>query len=383
MTRELHVVLAARSDSEAKPGGDSIQLSSTGLALERRGVRTTIAMRPQDVSGTVDVLHLFNLDTPIEHLPWTEWASHSGVPIVLSSIHHPVESLSYYYDCDEWDEVNASLRRLRLGWDRAYGLRAWVRAITSWRHRPGSLRSILLSAPWTRMTIAQQQLITRVAHTVALTAGEEHALRKDTQAEHITVVPNAFDRPAIGTESDGSNERRGIAVVGRIEPRKNQLTVARMLARTGLPVAFIGALNFRHTKYVQEFLQVVHGHDSLEYLGTMDHGDVLRRLAVSRLCLSMSYFEVLSLVDLEAAAMGCEVVPSSAGYTSDILQVRLMWNPKADSADQRAFLDRLQMAYDAPTPSALRPDVQVTSWDDVAGSLVDVYRSTISKHSGN
>ena len=51
--------------------------------------------------------------------------------------------------------------------------------------------------------------------------------------------------------------REFVLSVGRVEARKGQLTVARVLESLGVPGIFVGAANSRHQAYVAEFRRLV------------------------------------------------------------------------------------------------------------------------------
>ena len=93
-------------------------------------------------------------------------------------------------------------------------------------------------------------------------------------------------------------------------------------------------------------------------------------LSDSRVLVNASWVEVQSLVDLEAAAMGCCVVASPAGHTVEWLGRGVREVP--GSMDQ--ILDvALEQARTTEPPPKL--DYRWT-WEDAAAALDRVYRQT-------
>jgi glycosyltransferase involved in cell wall biosynthesis len=136
-------------------------------------------------------------------------------------------------------------------------------------------------------------------------------------AHNSKVVPNGVDiDAAVDVLADRDID---VLVVGRIEERKNQLFLATALANTGWTVVFVGAPNRRNPEYVRHFLRIVEASDNLTHRGHVSHGTLRELMARSRVCASASYFEVVSLAELESVGYGCQLVASDASYLPEYL----------------------------------------------------------------
>lgn len=119
-----------------------------------------------------------------------------------------------------------------------------------------------------------------------------------------------------------------IIICGRIEPRKNQLSILKKLIDSKLTIRFIGDINRNNTKYCNEFLSLIGSTENdIKYLGKVTPDEMFDYYLRSKICLSASWFEVSSLVDIEAFAAGCEVLPSSEGHSQELLSPYCLVSP--------------------------------------------------------
>jgi glycosyltransferase involved in cell wall biosynthesis len=164
-------------------------------------------------------------------------------------------------------------------------------------------------------------------HTVALLAeGERESLTRDTKwlGRNGKLIPNG--KPSGRSLPHGSepapawaDRLHDICVVGRIEPRKRQLEIARAAAAQGQSVVFVGHPSPSSPRYVADFEAIVAADPNLLWVGGVEHEEVLDLMGNSRVLLNGSWVEVQSLVDIEGAAAGCWVVVGRGGNSSEWL----------------------------------------------------------------
>jgi glycosyltransferase involved in cell wall biosynthesis len=92
---------------------------------------------------------------------------------------------------------------------------------------------------------------------------------------------------------------------------------------------------------------------------------------------SASWFEVAPLVDLEAAASGCAVVASRAGYTHEYLGDAALYVDPTDGIDQlRTTI--LQALKSAPEMGARALErVRQYTWKAAAAKLLTAYNNVL------
>ena len=364
-----------RSDAAVKPGGDTVQIRAYTKYLADRGFDIReVPFHPAMQLRDRAVVHVFNVDRPFEFLLACRAAR--GHRIVVSPIHHEIGRVRAMRSADRGRGlVSLSARVL------PEGLREWLatayRGVRGSRGAPGTAATALAAMQllpqvptvWRR---AGRQL-DEVASVALLAEGEGRDLRRLTgwTARNDVLVPNG--RPEdldLGLRRPwGQRPAGSIVIVGRIEPRKRQLDLARAAVRLGVPVRFVGPFADEGSAYSAAFREVVASSAVVQYDGSMERGEVLALLGSSRVLVNASWVEVQSLVDLEAATMGCAVVTSRTGHSRE-------WLGDAVTAEDGDDLDGILRraatlaAEDAPAPIPARYD---RTWEQAAAQLEQAY----------
>lgn len=335
------VDFVVRSDSESKAGGDTVQVEEYRKYLVRSGYDVRVlsfhlAMTFRDSA----VVHIVNVDRPFDFL--VAMKSAAGHRIIVSPIHHSL----------------VHVRRMRLG-ESGFGLRSVLGKILGENKREWlafGARSIISAGSFVARIHASVQFFQATpmvrnvwrrvgtaldsADAVLLLAqGEGINLSVDTgwQGLNSVLIPNGRPTP----ESSEISARSlpwalrdiSILMVGRIEPRKRQLDVARVARRLGISVTVVGPLRMLESKFAKDFLGEVETNEHLNWLGEMSHDEVLLTMGRSKVLLNASWVEVQSLVDLEAAFSGNFVVANDGGNSLEWLPEHVCIVPGGDIAD--------------------------------------------------
>ncbi|WP_241627802.1 glycosyltransferase, partial [Rosenbergiella epipactidis] len=156
---------------------------------------------------------------------------------------------------------------------------------------------------------------------IFLAQGEKLLFEKDfdIQVKNYVLTKNGCD---VKDKVFIGNLHKDIDIIisGRIEPRKNSINLLRVLGGADYKVKFVGSLNKNNKSYTDEFLSLVKGYDNIDYLGSVTHDDMQSLFKRSKIHISASWFEVSSLVDLEAYFLGCHVISSINGNTNEFIK---------------------------------------------------------------
>jgi glycosyltransferase involved in cell wall biosynthesis len=157
--------------------------------------------------------------------------------------------------------------------------------------------------------------------------------------------------------------------VANVEPRKNQLGLARALSSTGLPLVIIG-----HPRDAGYLAQVMaEGDGFIRYLGPLAHDDpaLASAYAACSLFALPSELETPGLAALEAAAAGARLVVTAEGSTREYFADEVVYAGPGDPAGLRAAIER---ALAGPKPVALaRRIAERYAWERVIGDLKSLY----------
>ena len=155
-----------------------------------------------------------------------------------------------------------------------------------------------------------------------------------------------------------------VLVVGRIEPRKASLRIARLAERVGRHVVFVGLPLHGDSAYVRDVEAAVRRSRYSKWIAGVPRSMLASFYRHSSFLLNASFVEVSPLVDVEALALGCPVATTLYAMHHQLLPPD---TPVCDPYDDRSILDRLQWR-----PGRLPPR-QVVDREMCARRLVDTY----------
>jgi GT2 family glycosyltransferase/glycosyltransferase involved in cell wall biosynthesis len=364
----IRVDFIVRSDSASKGGGDLIQAQKTAAELDKLGLKVTV--RPFSLDYRPEpgaIVHVFNVDRPFELLWLKRFTPYSD--LVVSPIHHAQRLVRQMRQSENGDSV---LERLaaRLPEDTRELLLFSQRSIkdsSSW------WSSRLYAVVWA--TLCTFRLPTMLARSlsnsravVLLSKKELNDLREDLgySGDNHILAPNGLEPITVSIPAWKDRGQR-ILVVGRIEPRKRQLEILRAANTLNVPITFVGGANKNRSSYFSRFYNEINNGTS-SYLGELAHSDVLHLMANSRVVLNFSWVEVQSLVDLEAASLGCYIVVSRSGSTKEWLGESAK-EFESDDIDQAVISSMKLVEGTTPPP----PFEYTQTWEDTARQLAELY----------
>ena len=306
----MKVLAQARSDFFTKPGGDTVQLQKSIKYLLEIGVKVDISTDIHCKSDKYDLIWLFNLDRPLETYMQLINAKENGKKTILSSIHHPHSYIELHERYARRGLIKL-FNRIIPGMDN----RELIKNI--WRIAQYKLDSSVLKTQLVHSYFEQQKfVVNNVNAVIALSNGEKSSIEKylDTKLDNCYIIPNGVDF----TLSPLNNyDKKGVLSIGRIESRKNQISLIKALKDDNIELTFVGKVNPNHKAYTKDFLKAVASRKNTTFIPGLSHKDVLSLAGKFKVHALVSWFEVLPLVDFEAAVAGCNIVTTKAGYSKD------------------------------------------------------------------
>jgi glycosyltransferase involved in cell wall biosynthesis len=255
-----------------------------------------------------------------------------------------------------------------------YGLETARIAIKSRRYP--QLRQALFQMLRKGMRRSQAEVLQGCRYVMVTTAKEA----RDIAEEIATVDKDRLTILRLGVETDTSKSEAlniprdiEIAIVSRIESRKNQLAVLDAVESLGLVATFVGPTNPNHKAYVEQLRRRIAESKSTYIPGVPSH-EVSGLLARSRVHVSASWFEVSSLVDLDAYLQGCRVVASRCGGTEELLGDDAYYvDPGSPENIRVQIAAALTSVQDGRRNDIERVRSKMATWDEVADRLLDLY----------
>lgn len=303
--------LLLRNDFPQKSGGDLVLARQFEQALANSG--HNVRLQPLSKRAMVEgagVAHIFNVDRYFEFASSAAILQGGDRPYVVSPIHHPLADVNYFESSVRSGAMGV-LSRVSRG---PFGRERIKHVIRGLGGR--SIAESLLADPMASIRRGLQN-----ASLVVLQAPSElDQLQRNFGVElkgKAVWVPNgvAFEN---GPQISGARDI-DVLVAGRIEERKNQLMIARALGGTPWQVTFVGANNPRNISYTEKFHRHIGEFKNLRHVPHVSLEELRQMYARSKVFLSASFFEVVSLAELEAVAYGCQLISGTSGYLIDYL----------------------------------------------------------------
>jgi len=272
------------------PGGGEIQLLKTKEYLEKEGVEVKLFDPWKDKMSDFDIFHTFG--SVKECLNAIRTARLQGVKTVLSTI-------CWYSWKSAWLTYTEPKARL----------------VSVARHVAKRFFPFL---PSMRKSMMEESDL-----LFPNSESEAHQLTRffGMPRKKIFVVPNGVDPVFEQAKPDDFIQRYGlrdfVLMVGRIEPRKNQLNMVRALRGAKFPVVFVGEPVHHYQDYYAACKREAGG--NIHFLGALPHESGLLSSAyvACNTFLLATWLETPGLAALEAALAGAKVVITDQGATRE------------------------------------------------------------------
>lgn len=353
----MRVLFVNRSEADERLGGDTVQMHETARALRRLGIKVDERLGPQDPASLApyDVVHLFNLQTPAFTAPEAEKVKAAGKKLAVSTIF--------------WDfgaELLVSESRI---WGRVASVAGNPVALQLARRRVNSVAAV---------DRGQMRRILELADVCLPNSQAEvaHLQRILPTITRIQVVPNGIDGkrfdpsrplplPTWATER-GIPSRGYVLVAARIDHHKNQVPFCRAMQGFDHPIVLCGQT--ADEALVHECTKA-----GAIYIGSLSGDDLDAAYRHARVHALPSFRETPGLSSLEAAAMGCAIVSTSAGSARDYFGDDAKYcNPQSADSMRGAVVAAWKSGAPAGFGERVRRDF---TWDAAAERTLEAYRS--------
>jgi glycosyltransferase involved in cell wall biosynthesis len=363
----MRVVMGIRGDCGAVPGGDVVQMEKTGAELERMGCRMDYrAGVLGDLTG-VDLVHVFNTTRIDDTYRMLRQAQAAHRPVVVSTIWHSMREMA-----------------------RAYGEIHGLKPFPIWSYT--ALKEIYYARragqPWgPGLALGYRRRLHYVISTADAvlpnSQAELEALEEETgcRARMTAIIPNGYEHRA-GSVPMPWATRRDIVCAGRIEPRKNQVRLARVFSQASLPaesrLCFYGAALPQAKRYRMRLeRELVAGRS--EYGGKLPQPELYAKYAAARVTVLASYFETTGLSALEGLAHGSAVVVTDSPCTREYFGDKVHYcDPFSDASITRA----IEQAWRTP-PADSSQLLERFTWKEAGRTTFAAYQKVLAAHCGH
>lgn len=372
----MRVLMQSRSNFYTLRGGDTMQLEKTKAELEKIGVEVDISLEYAPDLSKYDIVHLSNITRVHETYLQMQNAVEQNKPIVLSTIFWPMEEFEQTGQIGIRKILNKHLHI-----DNIERIKTVARIAKDKSARNIASKN-LISVGYTKM----QNYV--VEHTDVFLPNAEEEMRQIETTFHIqnrdyVVVPNGIDEN-IAKEKLTSNipkkfwvYKDAIICVGRIETRKNQLGLVKALDGSGLKLVLVGAVSGNQISYYKEIRQYINKNPNFTHIEQMSNDELYLLYKICKVNALPSWLDTPGLVNLEAAAMGCNLAISPRGTTREYFKDKAFY---CEPDDISGIKKAIMKAYEAPKNTELQKMVfENYTWERAAKATIRGYERALQK----
>ncbi len=329
------------------PGGGEIQLLETKKELENLGFEVKI-LEEQDYAvdfSEFDLFHNFNIHR--DNYPFVMQAEKAGIPIAVSTIYWP------------------SLKSAIL-WNK--GVKGKGKAVAAELAK--------------RIGISKAKQIVRTADVLLPNSkAEANVLKKIFHADErkIHIVRNGVDARFAKAKPEVFEKRFGlknfVLYVGRIEERKNVLSLIKAMKGVNEKLVIIGGPTSNSSEYYKKCLEVA-GKDVV-FLKPMLHNDELlsSAYAACRVFALPSWYETPGLAALEAGLAGADIIITQEGCTKEYFENYALYVNPGRISDIREKIEKILVSG---SKSGLRKHIEKKFlWKAAAKQTAAAYASIL------
>lgn len=393
----MKILFQSRVDLYKPRGGDTIQMEKTKMALEKMfpDVEVDISVDLKDKNiDRYDIIHLFNLDWVCEPYIQINYAKQHKKPVVYSAIHHSEEDVLKYeklarYDIRRIYNFLVASQALRDTWKNFY------RSIFNSKKMYPTIVQLLKG-----IRNQQREIISKSDIILVQSDVEAELIRKDFSVHDFRYkkVVNGVDRETFDSATPEEfnkhikqslgidiSDKNVILNVGRIEPRKNQLSLINAYIElkrdkkieSDWVLIFIGDFSDKSIEYKMRFLGSVKNNKNILYAGRLSQSLVSSAMAHNGIYVHPSWFESTGLVCLEAALSGMKVVSTGDPIKEYLEKDVISCKPESVSSIKTAILEAI-MDGTRSSEYVKEKIKKCYSWDEVARQTMSIYNE-ISK----
>ena len=300
----MNVAFVSRVTLYSGKGGDTIQILRTADYLREKGVNVDIYLSSDKIDySKYDILHGFNVIRPADLIKHFKRFKKSKV---LSTI---------YVDYSGF-EKNARKGLIGkifniIGDDHTEYLKTCLRWIKN-GEKNFSFQYLLRGHKNAVQTlIKESDILLPNSHSEYKRLLESYGV-----AKQYAVVPNGIDHKLFRYEYDISKKEKNLVIcVAKIDGRKNQLNLIRALNNTEFKLIIIGKSAPNHLEYYNTCQS--EASSNVSFVTEIEQSELLHYYLKAKVHAMPSWFETTGLSSLEAIAMGCNIVISPNGDTTE------------------------------------------------------------------
>ncbi|MBS1934596.1 MAG: glycosyltransferase family 4 protein [Bacteroidetes bacterium] len=358
----MKVAFITRSTLFTVRGGDTFQVTETAKHLGEFGIEVDIFLTGQYIDYSMyDLLHFFNIIRPADIL---YHINKSNKPFVLSTILIDYSEADKFYRRGIYGFLSRHLYSNQI---------EYLKTIARFIKRKDKIRSV--SYLWHGQKRSIKKILNNALMLFPNSKTEYDALVKYYNCSTAyTVIPNGINCKLFCFDASIKKDPSLVICAARIEGIKNQLNLIKAINNTSYKLLIIGAPAPNQLSYYKECKKIAAS--NITFIEQLEQHALLSYYNKASVHVLPSWFETCGLSSLEAAAMGCNIVITNKGYTSEYYESYAFY---CDPSSTESIFKAVENAAKAGFPDRLREKIlSQYTWQHAADGIASSYYNLIS-----
>lgn len=359
----IRVLMIARPNLYDVPGGDTVQIRETARALDALQVKVDVI-----ISGVIDytcydLIHFFNIIDPEDILGHIY---KSRLPYVVSTI---------YVDYSEYDKKHRAGVIGKLSKVLPGNTIEYLKTLAKYLLKNEQVSTARFFLKGHKNAI--RYILKNASMLLPNSENEYKRLERDYGIiQKYSVVPNAINPDLFKYAGGATDFKRDIILcVARIEGRKNQLNVIRALKDTNFKVVFIGSDSPNQADYVAQCHKEATG--NMLFIPHVPQSELLQYYRRAKVHILASWFETTGLSNLEAGALGCNLVVGKRGDVAEYFGNFVYY---CDPEDINSIKNAVNNAWNKEPSEDLKQHILSNfTWEHAAKITLTAYKNTLNR----
>lgn len=311
---KYEILLHLRQDGFAKRGGDTSLIESFSKVLKEQGYEVVIMNSPFCDLENIRCVISINFDRPFESCILLNRTLKKNVPFIIYTLHHPMQGVKDYISSDYLKGARKKISDACCKNVYCYETSILImKLISSFDYRYIKYLKFL------SVRFSQRFIIKNANLLLTVNEFEKNMIEFDSgiKVDKYKFLPHFFE---LNSLTDVEKEEKLVVCAGRIEPRKNQQLVIKLARRfPDCRFVFVGSASPTALEYYDQCIELSKAVDNIEFESHLDMSALRELMSKAELFISLSYFEVVSLTELEAYSQYCKMLLSNQSYISHFI----------------------------------------------------------------
>lgn len=405
----MKVLFLARSDIYKVSGGDTVQIEKTALELRKLGVDVDVSNTSKINLKPYDIVHVFQLDWVPETYFYVMKAKKAGKKVILSPIHHSEKEVKRFDDLytfglrklvnmvvrsqehrdilknifrglfSDRSKLTPTIKGALLGYrniQRKCLLLSDMVLVQTQKEAEDLISTYKVDFKWVKIAngVSEQFMKPVFPNEASQSEDWDHFFSASRESSH----PRA-KAPGLLAENKILDFNDYVICVGRIEARKNQLSIIQAVEElrrennelSDLRLVFLGKKSTNHKSYVAQFDKAIQKYGWIVHPGYIPQEEIPSYFHFAKVCVSASWFETTGLTSIEALFCGTNVVASGARA----LEVLGELAEYCDPGDIESIKKAIHKAYYRKEVTLNDKFREEYTWKNVAIKTLEVYKA--------